>query len=43
MQACAHILQAIADGEQIEMLEYDTEGTTLPYPSWVNKQPTEIL
>lgn len=43
MQAYTHILQAIADGEQIEMLEYGIEGTTLLYLRWVNKQPTEIL
>lgn len=43
MQTYAHILQAIADGEQIEMLEPYLEGSTLQFLLWVNKQPTEIL
>lgn len=43
MQAYAHILQAIADGEHIEVLEPYLEGSTLQFLLWVNKQPTEVL
>lgn len=41
MQAYAHILQAIADGEQIEMLDYYPEDST--QPGWVKKSSTEVL
>lgn len=43
MQAYAHILQAIADGEQIEVLEPYLEGSTLQFLLWVNKTSTEVL
>lgn len=43
MQAYAHILRAIADGEQIEVLEYYLEGSTLPHPQWVKKPTPEVL
>lgn len=42
MQAYAHILQAIADGEQIEVLEYHFAGLTL-YSKWFKKPTPEVL
>lgn len=41
MQTYAHILRAIADGEQIEMLDYYPEDSTRS--GWVKKSLTEVL
>lgn len=41
MQAYAHILQAIADGKQIEMLDYFPGNST--HLVWVKKPSTEVL